>query len=388
MSSSSDGEASPVRVLWVTKGLGRGGAERLLVSLAKRLDRSSFDLEVAYVLPWKDALVPELEGLGVPVYCLGGSRALDLRWIARLRRLLRRCRFDLVHTHTPYVAVGARRMYQPRIVHTEHNTWPTYRPLTRWANRLTYPRNSAVIAVSHAVAKSIRPISFARRWPAVHVIHHGPELPATPASTADARARARVALGVPESAFVVGTVGNFTPKKDHDTLLKAIAKMAPRHDALRLVLVGSGPLERAMRESIRSLHLVERVVFAGSRDDVAGLMPAFDVFALSSRNEGLPIALLEAMGSGVPCVATAVGGVPEIVTDGQEGFLVGPGDPDAFADALSTMLQASNVREAAGVHAAWTARCFDLTVAARRTEAIYREALGISRSEPVPSRRV
>jgi glycosyltransferase involved in cell wall biosynthesis len=266
-------------------------------------------------------------------------------------------------------------MIHPCIIHTEHNTWPTYRTLTRWANRLTYPRNTAVIAVSHAVANSIRPIPFAQSWPPVHVIHHGPELSATTESTSGARARARTALGVSDSALVVGTVGNFTPKKDHDTLLRATALVAERHHALRLVLVGSGPLESALRRSAEAMALEDRVVFAGSRDDVATLMPAFDVFALSSRNEGLPIALLEAMGSGLPCVATAVGGVPEVITDGREGLLVPPGDERALADALSTMLCGPDLRESAGDRGAWTARCFDLTQAARRTEDVYRTAL-------------
>jgi glycosyltransferase involved in cell wall biosynthesis len=381
MSSSSDRMERSTRILWVTKGLGRGGAERLLVGLAKRFDRSYFELEVAYVLPGKDALVPELEALHVPVHCLGGSAQFDLRWVCRLRRLVRRGRFDLVHTHMPYVALGARKMRRARIVHTEHNTWATYRPLMRWANRVTYPRNTAVIAVSHAVADSIHPIPLARRWPPVHVIYHGSEQLASSASTADARTHARAVMGVPEGAFVIGTVGNFTPKKDHETLLKATARVAERHDALRLVLVGSGPLEGALHKSTRDLGLDELVVFAGSRDDVAGLIPAFDVFALSSRHEGLPIALLEAMGSGIPCVATAVGGVPEVVTDGREGLLVPPRDPTALATALSAMLSAPKVREAAGRHATRTARCFDITQAARQTEDLYRDALGVSALE-------
>jgi glycosyltransferase involved in cell wall biosynthesis len=365
----------------VTKGLGRGGAERLLLSLAKRLDRSRFELEVAYVLPWKDALVPAFASLGVPVHCLGGSRAFDPRWVVRLRHLVRAGRFDIVHSHMPYVAVGARQVRGPCIIHTEHNTWPTYRPLTRWANRLTYPRNTAVIAVSRAVAESIHPIPFAQRWPPVYVIHHGPELRPSTASSGDTRAHARAALGLAENAVVIGTVGNFTRKKDHATLLKATARIAERHDEVRLVLVGSGPLEDELRHATHQLGLTDRVLFAGSRDDVVNLMPAFDVFALSSRNEGLPIALLEAMGSGVACVATAVGGVPEVVTDGREGLLVRPEDPGALAEALSTMLCDADVREEAGAQGAWTARCFDLTQAAQRTEDLYRRALAAFSAE-------
>jgi glycosyltransferase involved in cell wall biosynthesis len=378
MSSCSESESPPVRILWLTKGLGRGGAERLLVSLAKRLDRSSFELEVAYVLPWKDALVPEFERLGVPVHCLDGSRAFDMRWVSRLRRLVGRGRFDLVHSHMPYVALGARTLRRPLIIHTEHNTWETYRPSTRWANRLTYPRNAAVIAVSHAVAVSIRPPPFVRTSPRVHVIRHGAELSANGPLTPASRARARRTLGLGERALVIGTVGNLTAKKDHRILLEATAQAASHDREIQLVLIGSGPLERAVRDDARSLGLSNRVVFTGSRDDVAELLPAFDVFALSSRNEGLPISLLEAMAAGVPCVATSVGGVPEVIDNGNEGLLVPAGDAAALADALSTLLHTPDLRDVISGRAAQTARRFDITDAARRTEAVYRDVLQAS----------
>ena len=104
--------------------------------------------------------------------------------------------------------------------------------------------------------------------------------------------------------------------------MAATARAGGHNREVQLVLVGSGPLERALRDDARSLGLSDRVVFAGSRDDVAELLPAFDVFALSSQNEGLPISLLEAMAAGVPCVATSVGGVPEVIHNGNEGLLV------------------------------------------------------------------
>ena len=367
--------------MWLTKGLGRGGAERLLVSLATHVDRSSFELEVAYVLPWKDALVLELERLGVRVHCLDGSHAFDMRWVPRFRRLVGSGRYDLLHTHTPYVALGARTIRRTPIVHTEHNTWGTYRPSTRWANRLTYARNAAVIAVSHAVAVSINPPPFVRAWPPVHVIHHGTELSANGPLTPELRARARRTLGLRERALVIGTVGNLTPKKDHRTLLEATARAAMQHREVQLVLIGSGPLERAVRDDARSLGLTDHVVFAGARDDVAELLPAFDVFALSSRNEGLPISLLEAMAAGIACVATSVGGVPEIIDNGNEGLLVPAGDAVALAEALSTLLRAPDLRDAIGARAVQTARRFDMADAARRTEAVYRDALGASPRE-------
>jgi glycosyltransferase involved in cell wall biosynthesis len=380
MSSSTESPARSVRILWLSKGLGRGGAEQLLVSAAERIDRSRFQLEVAYVLPWKDALVPDFERLGVSTHCLGSSRAADVRWIPRLRSLVRQGRFDLVHTHMPLVATAARTVSRRsvRIIHTEHNTWEHYRFATRWGNRLTYPRNVAVIAVSHAVATSIKRCPTVRTWPTVHVIHHGAEAPALRSLAPEARMRARLALGLPQDALVVGSIGNFTPKKDHRTLLEATAKARESYGELRLVLVGSGPLEHELREIARSLGLAEWVLFAGSRDDAAQLLPAFDVFALSSRNEGLPIALLEAMAAGVPSVATSVGGVPEIITGGREGLLVPYGDADVLADALITMLSDPDFRNSAGAYAAQTSRRFDITQAVHEIETVYLEALASS----------
>jgi glycosyltransferase involved in cell wall biosynthesis len=221
----------------------------------------------------------------------------------------------------------------------------------------------------------------------VHVIHYGAEPPASRIATTAARAQARQALGLPADALVVGSVGNFTAKKDHRTLLEATARAASQHGGLRLVLVGSGPLERELRDTTRSLGLTARVAFAGSRDDVAELLPAFDVFALSSRNEGLPISLLEAMAAGVPCVATSVGGVPEVVTDREEGLLVPPEDAVGLAEALCRLLGTPKMRKAAGARAARTARRFDITQAVGRTEDVYRQALRASLPEPASQRR-
>ena len=130
----------------LTKGLGRGGTERLIVGAARLADPARVELEVAYLLPWKDAFVPDLEALGTPVHCLDGPRAASLGWVRRLRRLVRERDIDLVHTHMPLPAAFARVALprrQPAFIHTEHNMWGRYRPPTRWANAATYRRNAA-----------------------------------------------------------------------------------------------------------------------------------------------------------------------------------------------------------------------------------------------------
>jgi glycosyltransferase involved in cell wall biosynthesis len=367
-------------LLLLAKGLGRGGAERLLVSGIRYLDRSRYHVEVAYLLPWKDALVGELESLDVPVHLLDNRRALDPRWALRLRPRVTDRGVDLVHTHMPYVAIGARLVVPRRVslVHTEHNLWSRYRTPTRVANMMTIGRNREVIAVSAAVAASMRippwaPISL----PPVEVVRHGADV-AQISFGADARAGARARLGLADDEHVVGTVGNFTAKKDQASLLRAVALLTAQERPVRAVLVGTGPLEEELRGLASSLGIESRILFAGMREDVFEILCGFDVFALSSRFEGLPIAMLEAMAAHVPPVATRVGGIPEVITDECDGLLVAPEDPASLAAAIGRLLDDDNLREKLGAAAAARSAEFDLAQAVARTQSLYDTALGLS----------
>src|SRR4051794_31906458 len=201
---------SRVRVLWLIKGLGPGGAEHLLVAAAARHDRDAFDFEVDYLLPWKDALVGELAARGVPSTCLHVHREQDVRWALRLRRQLRRERFDVLHVHSPYAAMIARivvrslpRAARPRLVSTTHNTWRSFKWPTRLLNGVTMPLDDADIVVSREAHDSI--------WPGlrdrVEVVEHGVVLDDVRAQRS-ARAEARVELGVGAHEIVIGTVAN------------------------------------------------------------------------------------------------------------------------------------------------------------------------------------
>lgn len=367
----------PARVLWLAKGLGRGGAEKLLVTGAAHLDSDRFSVEVAYLLPWKDALVADLEGYGVKAHCLDQRSNRDLRWVPRLRRLVREGGFELVHTHMPVPAVAARLALgrpQPAIVHTEHNVWHRYRKPTYWANALTYRRNDAVIAVSHAVAGSI-PDRYRPTGPATtEVLLHGIEMSSV-RSGEIARARARELLGLPSDAFVVGTVGNFTPKKDQRSLIEALVRLRRSEPDARAVLIGTGPVEDDLRDLVRRRGLTGAVVFAGSRDDVPDLLPAFDVFCLSSLHEGLSIALVEALAAGVPAVCTRVGGVPEVLRHDVEGLLVQPADPTALAAALASLAADPDRRARYAAAAVERSKAFDIGRAMTRVEEVYDEVL-------------
>lgn len=174
---------------------------------------------------------------------------------------------------------------------------------------------------------------------------------------------------------MIGTVGNLTPKKDQATLLAAHAALLRRHPGARLVLVGAGPLEAQLRSRAAELGITDSVLLAGSRSDVPLLLPGLDVFTLSSRQEGLPVALMEAMTSGLPSVVTRVGGMPEVLDDDGQGLLVEPGDPVALAGALGRLAGDEALRARLGAAARERAKRFDVAGAQRAVEAVYEQVL-------------
>jgi len=326
-------------VLWVTKGLGPGGAERLLVELA-RAHSDAVHLKAAYVLPWKDHLVADLEAAGVASTCLSTRRS-DPRWPLRLRRMIATGDIDVVHAHSPLMASAARlaratlpKSARPQIVTTEHNSWTTYHPLTRWANRLTGRWDSATIAVSDEAAASVRGAAASR----VQTLVHGIDVAAHRALTRSSRAAVRTELGLGDDALVIITVANYRRQKDYPNLIEAFRSLIAQGIDAHLVAVGQGPLADEVRTLVDNAGLTERVILTGYRPDAARLMAAADVFSLASAWEGLPVALMEALAAGLPVVASAVGGVAEALRSPDDAILVPAGDPAALASAWAAVL--------------------------------------------------
>ena len=361
----------PLRVLWVIKGLGPGGAERLLVSVAQAADRDAVAYEVAYVLPWKNHLVDELATVGVPSHLLGGRRGLaDPRWLWRLRALLRRD-FDIVHVHSPAVAAAVRplvraRRRRPALVATEHNAWSSFGQVTRSANRASLALDDLHLAVSDEVRESMTAGARAR----TQVVVHGVPVDAVAARRGE-RSAQRAAYGLADDDVAITTVANMRWTKDYPTLLRAAVAVTAAHPKVQFLAAGQGPLEAEIRAESARLGLGDRFRVLGYVDDVVALLSASDVFVLASRVEGLPIALLEAMAMGLPVVATAVGGTPSAVTDGVEGLLVEPGQPEELARAIGDVAGDADRRRAMGAAGAKRAREFDIERAARRLESLY-----------------
>ena len=361
-----------LRVLWLTKGLGPGGAERLLVEQATAGDRDRFDYEAAYLLPWKQHLVGELQELGVTTHCLDVRTEADPRWVLRLAALLRSRHIDVVHAHSPVSAAVARVLVRAGFrstatVYTEHNRWPSHHPATQWANRATFAWNDAVIAVSADVADSMPP-SARRR---AEVITHGIDLDRMRTHRSE-RADVRAELGVGPDEVLALTVANLRENKRYPDLLAAARVVADTGAPVRFAAAGQGPLEDAIAARHAELGLGDRFRLLGYRDDVPRLLAGTDLFVLASGHEGLPVAVMEAFALGVPVVATAAGGMAEAVTDGVNGLLVPAHDPAALAAAIGRAAEpALRARLADGAAAAADRYAAGASVA--RIEAIYEE---------------
>lgn len=270
----------------------------------------------------------------------------DVRAVAELVQLFRRERPDVVHTHSSKAGLvgrlAARIASVPVIVHTVHG-WSFHEgmsPVTRGAavalERLAARGTWPLVVVAQidaeiGVAAGIgQPTQYALVRSAVDV----DRLRATAAS----RATARRALGIPEGVPVVGTVTRLCRQKDPETLLRAARLMVELRPDARVVVVGDGPLRANVERTIDELGLHESVTLLGRRSDVDRLLPGFDAFVLSSRWEGLPRVVVEAMAAGLPVVSTDVGGIGEAVEDQVSGLLVPPGDAVALGNALVRVL--------------------------------------------------
>ena len=357
-----------VRVLWLTDGLGQGGAPELLLALARAIDRNRVEIEVAYRRPRRTTLVKALEAEGVSTHCLART---GVHWTTALRLLLAERHYDVVHSHAPLPGAAAR-LVAPRgtvMLHTEHRTWDRYRLAVKWINWATLGRNTRVWAVSDEVASSIH-VPLSRNPTPVEVMLHGVDLE-TVSRGGPARRAARDRWGFDDDQFVYGTVGDLSQAKDQGTLLRAFAEVHRTLPQSRLVVVGTGPRERRFRALASELGVEPAVRLLGVRDDVPELLPGFDTFVLSGVHEGYFVTLVESLAAGVPVVATRVGGIPDLIVHGEYGVLVPPRDSGSLAAAMRCLARDERVRDRLAAAGQVRAADFGTRPAATRLTAQY-----------------
>lgn len=357
-----------VRVLHLIKGLGPGGAERLIVN---QLLTSSggVDYSVARLIRSKYQLVEDVEAAGAGTSVVGGGKT----WPLRLRATIRADRPQIVHVHSPVLAGAVRilratRQIEAFVVTTEHNRWPRHHRLTRALNRLTARHDDARIAVSHDVRSSMHPTLH----DSTQVIDHGvPLAPLREQLQRRPEMRARLLGDDSDNLIVIGIVANFRPEKGYDVFLDAVVRAAKERSDLRFVVVGQGPGEARFRADVTERNLDGVIDVLGYRDDATLVMTAFDIFTLSSRHEGKPVSLMEAFALGIPAVCTRAGGIPEVITHGEDGFLVDVDDASGLASAWLQLSHDDVRRRAMGQAASDSASRFDAASATRSIESIY-----------------
>ena len=337
-----------MKVLVVIDSLNFGGAENVLVTLATEAPRLGLELEVLSLAPptgGRATWLPRLQAAGLPVRFLGLDRLLQPSGIPRLARAIRESGCDVVHAHledastlAPIAGVLARR---PVLCTLHHVPGPLAgREAVR--ERLAVAvgsRSAGLIFVSQGSYDG-----FAAAYPRSHapsrwsIVHNGVDVrrfqPLEPGSSAALPAE----FGIPEGAPVAALVGHMRPGKGQEEAVRAWPDVVAAHPRARLLLIGNGPREELLRQLAHDLGVATHVVFAGARDDVHDLLPRATLAVLPTHSEALPTALLEASASGIPTVATDVGGVPEVVVDGETGWLLPSPSPDLVGAAVARAL--------------------------------------------------
>jgi len=311
-----------LRVIHVAPSLDMGGLEKLLVELARHADRRRFTLRFVS-LGLRGVLADDIEACGWPVAAMEQPDGLRPRLVLRLARRFRRWQADVIHSHDDrahlYGTFAGRLARVPRLIHTRHGRSShlsrRQKLLVNAASRLI----DHFVCVSEDIARLA--VQHGVRADRVRSICNGIDVD-------------RFAYRGSQADGPAVLVARLSPEKDIETLLRAVALVVRQDPAFRLEIAGDGPCMPSLSQSATALGLDEHVRFLGQVRDVPELLARAGMFVLSSLTEGISLTLLEAMACGLPIVATRVGGNPEVVRDGETGFLVPPENPAALAETL------------------------------------------------------
>ncbi len=355
-----------IRLLIVTQNLDYGGLEEVILMYARFLDRSRYDVAVACRV--QGVVSSEIGALpGVRLFSYDAPR----KWqrLILLWRFTRAFKPDIVHNHFNWYGLILGWLVGAKRVETIHNTYHWFPMGQRIAYNCSCLFASRIIAVSEHVRQFSREFFPLLKLKEIDVVHNGID---TTRFQRPPDEHLRQELGVSRSTVVIGFIGRLEQQKGVIYLLHAVAELTRDFSNFNVILVGEGTLKQKLQETVTVLGLTN-VRFVGFRRDIPQAMQTFDVFVLPSLFEGLPVVLIEAMAAGCAVVATRIGGVEEVVTDGVNGMLVEPAKVSALADALRRLLADPALRKRLGEEARKNvAQEFSSQVMVARTEAVYR----------------
>lgn len=310
-----------------------------VILLALRLKERGFRVQIACLFE-EGILAGQARQEGIPFECLHAKKEWSLPTVFRIHRWLRTKEIDILHTYFFsfhfFAGLAAWQIGIPVILSSRREIPDWQKKRHRWIENLGNLFVDRVICCSHAVEER----TLAREWIApekVLTIHNGVDF-GRYARPLDGTVIRRE-FNLPASVPLIGTVANFSEEKGYPFLLEAARVVLAKHSQVRFLFVGFGPLADEIRARAEEIPGHERIIFAGARSDIAELLAAMDIFVLASIREGFPNVLLEAMAACKPVVATKVGGIPELVDSGRDGFLVPPQNGEALAKAVLALVQ-------------------------------------------------
>jgi len=368
------------RILHIIYSLYRGGAERLIETQALQGDRGRFEYLACSITGGGD-LVEAIEAAGASVFLMQKRRRGDLAVIPRIARLIERENVDILHLHNApgafwgtLSALCSRRKVP--IVRTEHQPWQphNYPRIYRLFHPVLAKRASRIICVSGYVRNS-----HEERFPGLAgrytTVLNGVRIDAF--SNLPERREARALFKLPPDTPVVGTVGRLVPVKNQRLLIDAFALVHAEMPDAHLAILGDGPLSESLATYAADLRLSNDISFVKSSPSAEVFLSCLDAFVLSSNSEGMPLTLLEAMAAGVPVAATGVGGIPEVIENGTDGYIVPPSSSELLARVISSLLSHPGEAHEMGRKArAKVERLFSAERTVREIERIYSELLG------------
>ena len=329
-----------IGVLHLVEDLKIGGSERVIADIATGLDRKNFDVSVCCITRGGE-IAYELNEKGIKVNILGISNYRNPLNILKLALLLRKAKPDIVHTHGYFASVIGRIAAKIAgilvLINHVHSTYWDYRKRHILMEIFLSLFTHKIICCSKAVEDFVR--DYERIKPAkTVVIYNGVDEDrfTTYKNTSSIKAQ----LGIDSGDSVVGTVSSLTPHKGHKYLFQAAPRILDVFPTTRFLIVGDGILREKLEEQIKNLNLASYVIFAGTRKNIPDFLSIMEIFVLPScSREGLGISIIEAMAAEKPVVATDIGGIPEVVKNGETGFLVPPQNPEALAHAIIELLR-------------------------------------------------
>ncbi len=349
-------ESKKYQIAFLIDGLSMGGAERLMVPILKHLSRQDFEPRVG-VLQVKEGnpMADAIRALDVPVDYLQIERLRDLSALPRLLSYLRQHHIDLVHTQLEFSNIlgnlSAKLLHLPSVC-TVHVLPPSdVKAKTKLHQRaeFLFLRLFCDRIISVSEDARIYHMQMAGFSPQkIQTIYNGIDLTEFQNHNGRDRAVIRQEFGIPTAAKVLTTVAVLRAPKGIEYMIRAMPGVLAREPDTYYLVVGDGPRREALLKEASKLALNERVIFAGMRKDVADLLAASDVFVLPTLTEALPTVLAEAMALRLPIVASAVGGIPEMISNGKSGYLVKPGNPAELSDVCLKLLSSSESRRSMG----------------------------------------